>query len=246
MTPTHPYALPLDRYRKLMDRDFQQLSALAARALNLPVPSCPDWDGAKLAKHTALVYLQKAETIRTGVKPTGRWLPEDISGMEPLPLLQEGYRRITEQFDTHAPADPAESWVPDDQTVGFWIRRLCHETSIHRYDAATAVDEAVPIDAELAVDGIDEVLTVMLGRGAPDDSASGKTVVLESGGKTWSATLEPGAVSIRWEGTGSPDGRVAGGASEVLLWLWGRGPLPEGSTGNGAVAELRRRLAAAT
>ncbi|WP_051441779.1 maleylpyruvate isomerase family mycothiol-dependent enzyme [Arthrobacter sp. H14] len=246
MTPTYPYALPLSRYRELMARDFPVLHEAAGQALTVPVPACPDWTGEDLARHTALVFLQKAETMRTGVKPKGRWVPEELLKLDALPLLEEGYNQVVEQFDAHDPADPAESWVPDDQTVGFWIRRLAHEASMHRHDAEAALDRAVPIDEELAIDGIDEVLTVMLGRGTPDESASGSTVVIESGGKFWSAILKPESVSIQWEDSSSPEGRVSGGPSEVLLWLWGRGPLPAGSTENAAVAELRTRLAAAT
>lgn len=246
MTPTYPYALPLPRYRELMARDFSVLHEMAGEALTVPVPSCPGWTGEDLARHTALVFLQKAETMRTGIKPKGRWLPEELLRLDALPLLEEGYNQVVEQFDTHDPADPAESWVPDDQTVGFWIRRLAHETSMHRHDAETALERPVAIDEELAIDGIDEVLTVMLGRGAPDESASGSTVVIQSSGKFWSAILEPESVSILWEDSSSPEGRISGGASEVLLWLWGRGPLPAGSADNAAVVELRTRLAEAT
>jgi hypothetical protein len=32
------------------------------------------------------------------------------------------------------PEDPAGSWYTPDQTVGFWIRRMAHETVIHRID----------------------------------------------------------------------------------------------------------------
>ncbi|WP_387743022.1 maleylpyruvate isomerase family mycothiol-dependent enzyme [Kocuria nitroreducens] len=229
-----------------MAQDHARMRALAGPGRTAAVPACPDWNGDELMRHTALVYLQKAETVRTGTKPRGQWLPEELRRMNSAELLGVGYDRLIEQFDAHDPADPAESWVPGDQTVGFWIRRLAHETAIHRYDLEAALGAGAPIDAELAVDGIDEVLTVMLGRGAADETASGAAVAVETDGKAWCATLEQRAVRITRERCASPAGKVTGSASDVLLWLWGRGPLPEGSADSSALAELRRRLAAAT
>lgn len=246
MTATYPYALSLGRYRELMAQDHARMRALTDSARTAAVPACPGWTGDELVRHTALVYLQKAETVRTGTKPRGQWLPEELTGMDAAELLDAGYARLIEQFDAHDPADSAESWVPEDQTVGFWIRRLAHETAIHRHDLEAALGAAAPIDEELAIDGIDEVLTVMLGRGAPDESASGAAVSVESDGKAWCAVLEAAAVRITREPCASSVGRVTGSANDVLLWLWGRGPLPEGSADSSALAELRRRLAAAT
>ena len=59
----------------------------------------------------------------------------------------------------------------------FWARRQAHETTIHAVDALAASlggcptsDEsagALPIDAELAVDGIDELVSGFMPRGRP-------------------------------------------------------------------------------
>lgn len=246
MTPNYPYSLPLGRYRELMAADYAALHSLAERALAAEVPTCPGWNGEKLARHTAMVYLQKAETIRTGKKPSGHWLPEEYLKRNALQLLAAGYAQVIEQFETHDPTDVAESWVPDDQTVGFWIRRLTHETSIHRRDMESALGRLTPVETDLAIDGIDEVLTVMLGRGGPEDSATSCTVDIESGTKVWSVTLNPAAAAVSWESSPAPAGRIAGDPSDVLLYLWGRAPLPPDSTGATAAAELRSRLATST
>lgn len=257
MKPDYPYALPYDRYRELMAQDFARLLKLAQTADPATrVPACPEWDIEQLARHTALVYLQKAETIRTGVKPQGHWIPEDIRQLGPARMLETCYARLTGEFDSHQPSDPAESWVAEDQTVGFWIRRLTHETAIHRYDIEAALDDPQPIDTELAVDGIDEVLTVMFERGraarGPDAAPEGTTgnLVLQSGGHAWSVRLLPTDVEISREA--SPEARseastiISGEPHDLLLWLWGRGPVPAPNDDGGAAAELRRRLAAST
>ncbi|WP_323960430.1 maleylpyruvate isomerase family mycothiol-dependent enzyme [Arthrobacter sp. JZ12] len=253
----YAYALGLDQYRTYLDKDFGRMleltrSAQNDGALSSRVPSCPGWDIEELVRHTALLYLQKAEVVRTGVKPTGRWIPEDVLALDPAAQLELGYSRLTGEFDSHQPSDPAESWMPDDQTVSFWIRRLTHETAIHRYDLETAVDDVHPIDRELAIDGIDEVLTVMFQRGRsargsePNPEGITGSVVLESGGQRWFVGLLPHDIEVATEAGDEPDAVVSGDPSEVLLWLWGRGALPADMVQQPAAAELRRRVAATT
>ncbi|GAB3539359.1 maleylpyruvate isomerase family mycothiol-dependent enzyme [Arthrobacter tecti] len=249
MKPAYPYALPYIRYRELMEKDFSRLLELTRSAegrLAAQVPGCPEWDVEALVRHTALVYLQKAETIRTGVKPQGRWVPEEILQLGPVEILETCFGRLSEEFDSHEPADVAESWVVEDQTVGFWIRRLAHETAIHRYDIEAALGRPQPIDADLALDGIDEVLTVMLGRGTDTGGSKTGTVVLESEGFAWTAYLQQDGVTITGEGIDSPDAHIAGEPNTLLLWLWGREPLPDDGAIQPTAAELRRRLAADT
>ena len=246
MTAPYPYALPFDRYRALLARDHARMVELAASAMTSAVPACPGWTGEDLIRHTAMVYLHKAESIRTGAKPTGTWPPAELDQMQPVPALQQCYARLMDQFDTHEPTDPAFTWVKSDQTVGFWIRRLAHETSIHRFDLESALGQPQPIDPDLAVDGIDEILTVMLVRSRPDDDATGATVTLRSAGLAWTLTVAPEVVTLERQVSDRADAQISGRPSELLLWLWGRGPLPEGNQQSGAADELRRRLASAT
>ncbi|WP_051476739.1 maleylpyruvate isomerase family mycothiol-dependent enzyme [Arthrobacter sp. Br18] len=257
MRQPYPYALSFGRYRELLSSEFEALAALIDGTLAVPVPSCPGWSGEDLVRHTAIVYLQKAETIRTGSRPGKGWPPVGIGSMPPGALLWHCYERLIAQFDAHDPDDAAESWVPGDQTVGFWVRRLTHETAMHRYDLELAGGgPTTAFDADLAVDGIDEVLSVMLGRGRADPAASGAVVLVESAGRSWSVSLEQAAARLDRtpvaEGgaadSAAPDtaaSTVRGAPQEVLLWLWGRGTLPSSSISGDAVSELRSRLARA-
>lgn len=246
MTAQYPYALSFDLYRALLDRDYARMVELAASALTAQVPACPGWTGEDLIRHTAMVYLHKAESIRTAAKPVGTWPPAELGQLEPVHALQQCYARLMDQFDTHEPSDPAFTWMKDDQSVGFWIRRLAHETSIHRYDLESSLGVAEPIDPDLAVDGIDEVLTVMLVRSKPDDAATGSTVTLRSTGLAWTVTINSAVVTLERQVSDRADAQVSGKPTELLLWLWGRGPFPEGAHPSGAAAELRHRLATAT
>jgi uncharacterized protein (TIGR03083 family) len=269
MSPDYPYALPAERYRELLDDDFRRLHALVEEAGDRSVPSCPGWTAADVVRHTATVYLHKVASIRDGVMPTpgSGWPPERVRTDEPGPLLEDAYRQLVEQLDVHSPADHAPTWWPPDQTVGFWLRRMAHETSIHRRDVESAVGAETPVAPDLAVDGVDEVLALMLAGDWSDEvvpEASGSTVLLEAGGHRWAVTLQPGEVTLARSDAdadahpdadhdadpdldrGAVTARVVGEPDELVLWLWGRGPQPSVSGSPAAVAELRERLARAT
>lgn len=242
MSRPSPHALSFDRYRELLDREYLALSALVQPTLDRPVPACPGWNGEDLVRHTAIVFLHKAETIRTGEKPSHGWPPLSVGSLPPQALLEHCHDRLIEQFDAHEPTDPAQSWVPEDQTVGFWIRRLTHETVIHRFDLEDAAPgTTTPLDPELAVDGVDEVLFVMLARGKPDPEASGGTIRLEVGPHSWDIRLDPQRAVVERDVPAVGQPTLRADAEQMLLWLWGRAPQPMGASPT--AVELRTRLA---
>ncbi len=244
MNQPSPHALSFGRYRELLDQEFRALAGLVRPALDHAVPACPGWNGEDLVRHTAIVFLQKAETIRTGSKPGQGWPPVSIGSLPPHALLFHCYERLLEQFDAHDPSDAAETWIPENQTVGFWIRRLTHETAVHRVDLEQAAGLAVTgMDPGLVLDGIDEVLTVMLGRGRSDPEASGRTLRLEAGGRSWEVLLAPEAALVGRDTVENGRDAVRAGPEELLLWLWGR--LPEPRSAPGSAGELRQRLSLA-
>ncbi len=236
--------------------DFDRLRAVAARDLTAPVPSCPGWTVTDLARHVAEVYMHKVECMRQGRSPAD-W-PPDLTGEEPIALLDRAYADLRAEFAQRGPLDPSYTWYEPDQSVGFWIRRMAQETVIHRIDAELALGEPVmPVADDLAVDGVDEVLVVFLSyisRRWPEElgpalkEASGETVRVGTGARSWSVTATPQGVEV---GTGDP-GTVAavitGPPDPLLRWLWGRGGddeiLFDGDPA--AVAQLRRLLVAAT
>lgn len=64
--------------------------------------------------------------------------PPGINDGEPLALLDGAFTELLAEFAAHSPDDPAGTWYGPDQSVGFWIRRMAHETAIHRIDAEIA------------------------------------------------------------------------------------------------------------
>ena len=100
---------------------------------------------------------------------------------------------------------------------------MAQETVVHRVDTELAIGEPTPVNADLAVDGVDEVLIWLTGDWSedPDDAATGQRVAVSTGGRRWGITLERESVSID-EDAGATDATLAGDPSDVLLWLWGR------------------------
>jgi uncharacterized protein (TIGR03083 family) len=179
-----------------------------------------------LAEHVAMAYLHKVAAIRENRQPD--WPPE-LDDVDPLALLTQATAELDSVFAARDPAGPAWTWGPE-QTVAFWIRRMAHETAVHRVDAEAAAGERTPVDPGLAVDGADEMLSVLLPtiqRHWGDElrsqlkGARGEVVAVRTGGREW--RLELGPDGIGFAPSGPLEATVEGEPEQVLLWLWGRG-----------------------
>ena len=142
---------------------------------------------------------------------------------------------------------PVWTWVGLRPTR-FWARRMAQETAIHRWDLQSAHGAAEPIQALLAVDGVDEVLDLFLparqtarpGREPWRFDGDGERLHLH-------ATDAPGEWLLRFAGGGvevsrehvKAEAALRGPASELLLALYGRvEPGPELLLGDPAVLRL--------
>jgi uncharacterized protein (TIGR03083 family) len=128
------------------------------------VPSCPDWDAADLLWH--LGEVQHFWTWIVTNRPKGPDAydqperPGDHAGL--LSFYDQQYVALLAVLEAAEPTDEAWTWS-QDHTVGFIGRRQAHEALIHRRDAELASGTVTPFPAELAADGVDEVLDVMYG-----------------------------------------------------------------------------------
>jgi uncharacterized protein (TIGR03083 family) len=240
---------------------------VAARDLTAPVPNCPEWTVDDLVRHVAAVYLHKAECIRQQKFPDP-W-PPDLSGEPALALLDRAYAELTAEFAAHKPEEPAATWYEPDQTVGFWIRRMAHETVIHRVDAEQAVNGssaspgAAPgtgifveplaeIPEDLALDGVDEVLERFLSYGSvawhDDFEAKLPSVVLppvlvRAGEREWLVRPTPDGVQLEPAVADAfVAATIAGDPVPVLLWLWRRADHGVSRNGDTAMIDLLHTL----
>ena len=231
-------------------QDGERLAAAATGNLTADVPSCPGWIVRDLVAHVAEVYEHKIACTELGHAPDP-WPPVWPGDRDPVGWLRDAHGRLLGMFERSGPTTPSATWWPPDQTVGFWARRMAQETAVHRIDAELAAGSApTPIDAALAVDGVDEILTIMLEGDWSDDAdprATGQLVGISAGDPAWGVTLGRTSVAIT-PGTFEGAATISGDPSDVLLWLWGRaGDDRVTRAGDeGALVVLRDRLVLAT
>jgi uncharacterized protein (TIGR03083 family) len=245
------------RYLELFDADASRLlSVVNDVGLQAPVPTCPGWSVRDLVEHVAEVYQHKIACTRQQRDPEG-WPPPVPPG-DPRQWLAHSRAELLQLLIDQGPDAPSYTWWPEDQTVGFWYRRMAQETAVHRVDAESALGAVTPVAADLAVDGMDEVLMIMLEgdwsdmrpedwKGVSPEAGAGKTVAVLGGDAIWRVQLRPDGVGVEI-GAGPADASVGGDPSELLLWLWGRRPVEavQVSGDHDAVTALRDRLVLAT
>jgi len=227
-----------------------RLADTAEQDLEVAVPTCPGWSASDLVRHVAQVYEHKIASTELQRAPDP-WPPDWPADRDPVEWFRDAHGRLLAMFRVHEPTDPSPTWWPDDQTVGFWARRMAHETAIHGADAELAFGPATPLDAALAVDGIDEILKIMLAGDwseAPSPESIGQRVAVVGGDRTWIITLGRTSIQVAEGFLDGVSATVGGEPSNVDLWLWGRAPEEalEVSGEQSDVRLLRERLVLAT
>jgi uncharacterized protein (TIGR03083 family) len=249
------------QFLECLAADYARLREVAPIDLAAAVPSCPGWTVADLTHHVGEVYLHKVAAMRDGAEPDP-WPPKELADEEPLALLDRAYAALRDEFALRKPEDPAGSWYKPDQTVGFWIRRMAQETVIHRIDAELGTRQSVaPVPADLAVDGIDELLNVFVAYSVAEwgkyftdilGQSPGRSYTVRTDGAAWRIRTGPGLFVVEnTVGAGAADVTVSGPPMAVLRWVWNRDGFgePSGVTVEGpaeAVDELKRCIVTAT
>ena len=227
----------LDVFR---DRSIALLTSAQAN-LEVPVPSCPGWTVAELITHVGTTWGWAAAIVRTGARDDLPSSPDDPGSTEVLEWAAEQSRQLS---DALKGADPdSDCWtfgLPRSRL--FWFRRQALETAIHAWDVQHATGQPDPIDPDLASDGIDEFVAVMLPRHIQrqPDNWTGQSLHLHrtDGDGEWMIRLGPGA-SLSTERThGHGDVALRGPVSSLYLWCLNRLPSTDLElVGDGAIAE---------
>jgi uncharacterized protein (TIGR03083 family) len=192
--------------------DLDAFGACLGGDLSAPVRHCGDWTLYDLADHLGggNLWAAAAVTERRGDFEAGP-APREAAAL--AAWLSETGAVLLAALDAD-PAPPAWTIAPP-ATVGFWQRRRCMETLIHRWDAEHAVGTGGFIDPSLADDGVAEVVDTMLprqirlGRTGPPPHA----VRLDASDTGSSRDLG---------GPGDPVATIRGPAADLLLLRWGR------------------------
>jgi len=236
-----------DQYLEHLARDSQALAdAAEAAGPDAAVPTCPEWNVTDLLAHMVQGDLWARRIVES--RSTDRVLPEmpaDLpEGAALVPYFRAGARRLVDVLASVAPDTSVWTFSAADRTAGFWQRRRAQETAVHRIDAQSAAGTLSPIDAELAVDGIDEFLFVFIPRLAAGLADLGDATVhlhcTDAEGEWLIARAGDDVVVTREHAKG--DVAARGTASDLLLFLWGRVPATSLEVfGDAAVLDRFRR-----
>lgn len=204
------------------------------------VPSCPGWDRTALLTHVARTHAWIRLQVEAGTGERIRFgtVPHPPEGDALAGWYEEGAVAL---IDALADMDVAATWPTwaGPQPGTFYPRRMALETAVHRRDA-----DPCPVDAALAVDGVDELLEIFVPLIAAD-RLEGRT-----GSLHLHATDTEGEWLVRFttdgirseRGHAKGDVALRGSASDLFLWGWNRAPVDSRFEvfGDAAVLDLWR------
>ncbi|AYY14941.1 maleylpyruvate isomerase family mycothiol-dependent enzyme [Actinobacteria bacterium YIM 96077] len=203
-------------------------------ALDAPVPTCPSWRVADLVTHQGMVHRWAAANLRgeddhqpassqeaaAAASDLLAWYDDGLDDL--LTTLRET------PDDANAMVFLKDAPAPKQ----FWARRQAHETTMHGVDAISAalgrspqtVDVTIP--AELASDGIDELLCGFVPRRKGKlRSSEPFTVVVRTSdtGHAWTLHVSDAPVVTTVGASTAADATLSGTAVQLYLGLWNRG-----------------------
>jgi uncharacterized protein (TIGR03083 family) len=195
-------------------------AAVVGGRLDTPVPSCPGWDVRTLVSHLGNVHRWADQLVRSGsTEAPQRQRFEPPEGDAIGAWLVDGAQAFVASCRAAGPDAPAWNWTGTNPRASFWMRRMAHETSVHCWDVRTACKVGTELAPELAADGIDELLTVILLVRKPTGLTGTLHVHCTDADGEWMVDLASLSVSREHA---KADTALRGRASDVLLRLLGR------------------------
>ncbi|MGY1635267.1 maleylpyruvate isomerase family mycothiol-dependent enzyme [Geodermatophilus sp. SYSU D00742] len=222
----------------------QEIEAgLTAAHWRTPVPWIPAWTVHDLVGHLGAVHRWATAIVCAGTTaPPAPPPAPPADGL--LDWYAAGLAGLVEALRATPPDSPCWHMSPAaERTAASWARRQAHELTVHRMDLEVAVGVPVTeVDPELAEDGVDEVLRVVVPRWAhtePVRTATASVAVRSvDTGRAWLVRITDGAVEVR-DGDSPADARLEAPVTHLLRRLWGR-PAEVAVTGDPAAECLLR------
>jgi uncharacterized protein (TIGR03083 family) len=214
---------------RTLEADGPALLAAARRDPQATVAACPEWTVDKLVGHMGRIHSWVTELVTTraqerlsprafGEGPEGdpaariEWAREKHAG------LVEALRGVEED-------EPVWGFVQGVGPARFWFARQALETSLHRWDAQAAGGDPEPVDADLGVLGVDEILGLFL-PGMAESAAQVSTGAsmhlhcIDRDGE-WLLRFGADGTTLSHEHA-KGDVAVRGSGSDLYLLLWNR------------------------
>jgi uncharacterized protein (TIGR03083 family) len=222
-------AMKSSDYLHLLKTENARLSQVDEANLNDPIPHVDGWTVQDVVGHTGWIARYVTAVIATDPDnpPSRSDVPEPPPGPEVLEWFAAGGSALVHALESADPDHIAPSFT-GPQPVSWWIRRMAHEFSMHRWDAFSASASPDAISADLAVDGIDETLSVFVPNRLEfgELAGNGETIHLHASDVDdgeW--LLHLGAGEVTWEKShAKADVAARGPVSDLLLMIWSRIP----------------------
>lgn len=209
--------------------------------LATPITTCPGWTLEDLAGHVGRGHRWATSLIvsrAVGPTPIADAADPDRP-TEPEPLaswLETCAADLAAAVKEAGPATAVWTWSAD-RSAGFWLRRMTHDLLVHRCDAQLAVGDRPDVAADLAADGVSDLLQTFATVAAYDQHpfkalrGEGQSLHLHATdglGPVGEWLLWRRPDTVHWEhGHAKADAAVRGTARDLLLVLNRRLPLAE-------------------
>lgn len=209
--------MEIGRHIDALERAGLDLVDAAEKAgLDAPVPTCPEWTVRELVQHVGYVHRWAATYVRE-CRTTPLTDEEEERAVGPMPSdadlitwFQAGHTDLVDLLRAAPPTLSCWHFLPADSPLAFWARRQAHETTIHRADLQGAIGDMAGVDADVSIDGIDELLMGFYanrgGRLRCDTPCTLTAHVIDGaradGPRSWTVRMGPAGVTIT---RGTPD-----------------------------------------
>jgi uncharacterized protein (TIGR03083 family) len=204
-------------------------------------PTCPAWTLEQLTAHVGFGHRWAAVIVeRRATTPVPHDQADDLqvpaAAEERLRWLLAGARRLGDAVREAGPQTRVWTWA-EEKTAGSWLRRITHDTLVHRLDAELAVGRDVSLAPDLAAESVSDLLDMFSILPRIDDfpalaelRGSGQTLHFHAtdpglgAAGEWLARRTPSGVE--WaHGHGRGDAALRGRALDLLLVLSRRAAL---------------------
>lgn len=252
-------SLTFDRYCDEIVTQTDRLTRHVRGAdMTAPVLSCPGWNLGQLLRHVGGDHRWAEEIVRTrSADPLPDDLVNDLSAYTHedeaflIPWLLEGAARLSAALRAAGP--DAQAWNPSVERpapVAFWARRMTYETVVHRADAARTAGAEFALEADLAVDAVEEWLEYSTfpeafepGPDLPDLLGPDRTLHLDAtDAGEWLVDLT-GERPVWRAGADQATATASGPVADLLLFLYNRPAPTIWTQGDTALLDLWRTRA---
>ncbi|WP_158604410.1 maleylpyruvate isomerase family mycothiol-dependent enzyme [Nocardioides mangrovicus] len=191
------------------------------------VAACPGWDVDQLLRHLATVHeWSRRAVVGGGAKPPPRRPLEADAPADHTSLVAwyaELHRRLVDELrDADPDAACWQMWSGPDGPA-YWARRQAHETAVHRIDVEIAADRPTPLDAGLAVDGIDELMMLVPRLLPVTEPHTVYHLLATDTGDSWRVVAGPELTTVE-RGHSAEGVQVSGSAADLYAFCWNRRP----------------------